>query len=477
MAALPDGALMQRAAAGLAGVLCTGLRRRTAAVYGRRVVLLVGPGSNGGDALWAGARLASRGARVDALLTADRTHEPGLAALRAAGGRVLDATGDAARAAEQLAGADVVVDGLLGIGARPGLTGVAADLVGQLCPSTWVVSVDLPSGVHPGTGELAGVHVRADLTVTFGTAKPCLLLPPASRAAGEVVVVDIGLDAAELGEPEVERTTAAEAAARWPVPGPGDDKYSRGVVGVVAGGHGYTGAALLATGAAVATGAGMVRYLGPAQPTELVRARWPEVVPGPGPGRVQAWVLGPGVDPADAEQRRAVEAALGSGEPSVVDAGALGMLPDRCTAPTLLTPHAGELARLLGERGEPVERAEVEARPLAHARRAAELTGATVLLKGAVTLVVPPEGAVRAQPDGPYWLATAGSGDVLAGIAGALLAAGLEPVDAGALAVVVHGLAGYRASAGGPSSASAVLAAVPAAVASLLRLGAPALPD
>lgn len=475
MARLPDGALMQRAAAGLARVVAGELRRRGGGVYGRRVVLLVGPGSNGGDALWAGARLARRGARVDAVLTADRAHARGLEALRLAGGRVTDPRGAAGAAIDLLHAGDLVVDGLLGIGARPGLEGVAAQIVDELHPAMRVVAVDLPSGVDPDTGETPGTHVSADVTVTFGTAKPCLLLPPACAAAGRVVRVDIGLDDAELGTPVAERLGGAAAARRWPVPGADDDKYSRGVLGVVAGGHGYTGAAVLATGAAVAAGAGMVRYLGPQATTDLVRARWPEVVPGE--GRVQAWLLGPGVDSDDAQQRRAVGAALGSGEPCVVDAGALAMLPHRCTAPTLLTPHAGELARLLASRGEPVEREEIEARPLHHARRAARLTGATVLLKGATALVVPPEGTVRAQPDGPHWLATAGSGDVLAGIAGALLSGGLDPLDAGAFAVVVHGLAGQLASRGGPASASAVLDAVPAAVASLLSHAAPALPD
>lgn len=475
MEGLVDGALMQRAAAGLAGTVAGELRRRAGGVYGRRVVLLVGPGNNGGDALWAGARLAVRGARVDAVLAARRAHAPGLGALRRAGGRVVDASREAADATGLLLAADLVVDGLLGIGARPGLEGVAAALVDGLPPSALVVAVDLPSGVDPDTGELQGAHVRADVTVTFGAAKACLLLPPASGAAGRVVEVRIGLDDDVLGAPAVERLDPSAAARLWPVPGPDDDKYSRGVLGVVAGGQAYTGAAVLATGAAVATGAGMVRYLGPPAPTDLVRARWPEVVPGP--GRVQAWLLGPGVDPDDAEQRRAVGAAFSSGEPCVVDAGALAMLPHRCTAPILLTPHAGELARLLSSRGEPVERADVEARPLHHAQLAARLTGMTVLLKGATTLVCAPGGAVRAQPDGPHWLATAGSGDVLAGIAGALLAGGLEPVDAGSLAVVAHGLAGQLASGGGPTSASAVLAAVPAAVADLLRRRPGALPD
>lgn len=463
MRAVPDGALMQRAAAGLAAATAALLRERCGGVTGRRVVVLAGAGNNGGDALWAGARLARRGARVDAVAAADRVHAGGLAALRAAGGELLD--GEPARRA--ITRADVVLDGLVGIGGTPGLRDRAAALAAQLPPTAAVVAVDLPSGVDPDTGETPAAHLRADLTVTFGTAKPCLLLPPATRAAGRVHVVDIGLDPQQLGPAAVERLEPVDVAARWPAPGPLDDKYSRGVLGVVAGGSLYTGAAVLCVGAAVRAGAGMVRYLGPGAPTDLVRARWPEVVPGP--GRVQAWVLGPGVDPADGDQRQAVEDALASSEPCVVDAGALELLPERPRdAPTLLTPHAGELAGLLAARGAAVSRADVEARPAYHARLAAETTGATVLLKGSTTLVADPGGPLRAQPDGPHWLATAGSGDVLAGLAGTLLAAGLDPLDAGSLAVVVHGTAGHLASAGGPLSAGSLLDAVPAAVRTLL---------
>ncbi|HEX5533772.1 MAG TPA: NAD(P)H-hydrate epimerase [Actinomycetales bacterium] len=480
---VPAGALMQRAAAALAVMVADRLRDLTGGLYGRHVALLIGPGSNGGDALWAGARLAQRGVVVRAVLTSPSTHAEGLAALRASGGLVTDVSGaigdhpgadtqhhlDRARAT--LTGADVVVDGLLGIGGRAGLRRPAADLVAALDPDSHTIAVDLPSGVDPDTGAVDGPHVVADLTVTFGTVKPCLLLPPANSAAGEVVLVDIGLDPAVLGAPEVTRLEPGDVALRWPVPTVVDDKYSRGVLGVVAGGRTYTGAAVLCSGAAVRAGAGMVRYVGPEHPTELVRAAWPEVVPGS--GRVQAWALGSGVDPDDREQATAVRDALSDGVPSVLDAGALDLLepekPGGSPADHLLTPHAGELARLLSRlTGRAVERHDVEARPLEHARVAAERTGATVLLKGGTALLVAPDGRVRAQPDGPHWLATAGSGDVLAGLAGTLLAAGLDAFEAGSLAVVVHARAGALASSGGPVSAGTVLDAVPAAVAGLL---------
>jgi len=484
MAGLPEGALMQRAAAALAGVLVHELRRCTGGVYGRRVVLLVGPGANGGDALWAGARLARRGAAVQALLTSPATHPGALEGLLGAGGTAVDAT-DAGRlepATAALAAADVVVDGLLGIGGRPGLRGAAAALVDRLDPDVPVLAVDLPSGLDPESGCAAGTFVRADLTLTFGAVKPCLLLPPANRAAGRVLVADIGLDPAELGQAVVRRLEDGDVAPAWPVPGPEDDKYSRGVLGVVAGGATYPGAAVLCTGAAVACGAGMVRYLGPGAATDLVRATWPEVVPGP--GRVQAWVLGPGVDPADAGQAAAVRTALGGGEPCVVDAGALQVLSQMMAegAPPagelLLTPHAGELARLLTDLGEPggVTRQQVQDDPLLHAGAAARATGATVLLKGATTLVVGRRG-VLAQADGAGWLATAGSGDVLAGICGTLLAAGLDPLEAGGLAVLVHARAGDRASNGGPVHAGALVATLPGALSALLggvRTGRPA---
>jgi ADP-dependent NAD(P)H-hydrate dehydratase / NAD(P)H-hydrate epimerase len=504
----PPGALMQRAAAGLAAVCLRELRSR-GRVRGSRAVLLVGAGNNGGDALWAGARLAGRGVAVDAVQLGSTVHAEGLAALRAAGGRLVPIRdgqggeggdgegGDGAagtrpaKVEHLLRRADLVVDGLVGIGGSPGLREPATGLVATLDMLTGsghgpvVVAVDLPSGVDPDTGETPGAHVRADVTVTFGAPKPCLLLPPAHRAAGRLEVVDIGLlpGLQAAHEPAVERLTTAGAAARWPVPGPQDDKYRRGVVGVVAGSPAYTGAAVLAVGGALRAGAGMVRYVGPEHPAEQVRMHWPEAVSGS--GRVQAWVLGSGVDPdADDGQADAVRAGLGSGLPCVVDAGALALLAgdpslrEALSERTVLTPHAGELARLLtavrGD-GTEVERAEVEARPLAAAREVVAATGATVLVKGATTLVVPPRGPVRSVSRAPAWLATAGAGDVLAGVLGTLLAAGLDPPDAAALAADVHGRAATLAShgdtedgPGGPILATDVVGAVPAVVRALL---------
>ncbi len=470
--------LMDRAAFALSVIVARELRLRRGRVGGARVVLLVGPGNNGGDTLFAGAHLAGRGAAVTALLAAERVHDEGLAALLAAGGRALRVgAGDRAAvrtAAATAAGADVVLDGLLGIGARGGVRGVAGDLVTALAgvrPQPFVVAVDVPSGIGVDDGTLPGDVLPADLVVTFGGAKPGLLLPPAAGLVGRIAVVDVGLSLPP-DEVAAARLGAADIAAAWPVPTESDHKYSRGILGVVAGTRAYPGAATLVCGAAVRAGVGMVRYLGDVGPA--VVAAHPEVVAGE--GQVQAWTLGPGVDAHDEAQTARIATALRTGLPAVVDAGALPHLPERVGPHVVLTPHAGELVRLLAGRGVTAEREEVVAAPLAFARRAHELTGATILLKGAVTVVVGP-GAVYAQAEAPAWLATAGAGDVLAGLLGALLAgrsadAVADPSLTARLAAVaasVHGRAAHVANPGGPVSASAVADALPATIAALVH--------
>jgi hydroxyethylthiazole kinase-like uncharacterized protein yjeF len=466
MAGLPDGELMARAVEGLVAVAAARLGDRG----GVTLAALVGPGNNGADALYATARLAESGVSAVALHH-DHVHEGARAAAEAAG--VLLTTDPGV-----LAEADLVLDGVLGIGARPGLPDWARTWVDAVPESAYVIAVDLPSGQDPGGEVLDPDGVLADETVTFSVAKPVHLLPPTEPACGTLTVVDIGIDVDAT--PVVRRLDHDDVAARWPVPFATDDKYSRGVVGVVAGGEAFTGAALLSVTAAVEAGVGMVRYVGTPTPEGLVRARVPEAVHGI--GRVQAWVVGPGLD-ADAAgggaeaQLDAAREALAGPEPVLVDAGGLdlldeGVLRAREGRPTLLTPHAGEAARLLGRlTGDEIARADVEAAPLRHARRLAAVTGSTVLLKGATTLVVPPgEGATAwSQADAPAWLATAGAGDVLAGLVGALLAAGLDPAEAGALGALVHGVAADRANPGGPVRALAVARAVPGTVAALLR--------
>ncbi|MFI6445525.1 NAD(P)H-hydrate dehydratase [Kitasatospora sp. NPDC050543] len=466
LARLPEGTLMQRAAAGLAATCARLLIRRRGRVYGARVVVLAGSGDNGGDALYAGALLARRGAAVTAVLLApERAHAGGLAALRAACGRVV---------VEQEVGvadfscADLVLDGIVGIGGRGGLRPEAQPYAAAERRAV-VVAVDVPSGVDADTGEVPGAALRADVTVTFGTYKPGLLIDPGASYAGAVQLVGIGL---ELPAEDVWCLQHEDLASLLPVPDVESDKYRRGVVGVAAGSARYPGAALLAVAGALRGGAGAVRYVGTAA-EEVVR-RFPEVLvteAGPaGAGRVQAWVVGPGGGEG-AEQ--ALREALASDVPVLVDADGLTELarlgPSGLagrSAPTLLTPHAGEAARLLAGAGAaaPQDAGRPAAARLRTARELAALYRATVLLKGSTTVVAEPGGAAGVNPTGTSWLATAGSGDVLSGLAGSLLAAGLPPLDAACAAAYLHGLAGRRAAAEGtPLTALDVAHALPAA--------------
>jgi hydroxyethylthiazole kinase-like uncharacterized protein yjeF len=466
MATVPEGELMRRAALGLAQVC----RARLAECRGSSVVALVGPGNNGGDALYAVAQLAEDGFDCVVLHGDWEVHQGGLGAARAAGVRVLDPSGDWS---SDLGSADLVVDGLLGIGGRPGLPAQAVAWVDAIPESAYVLAVDLPSGHDPGGERASETGVFADETVTFGVAKPVHLLPATEVAVGRLTVVDIGLWVD--GPAEVERLDHDDVSVWWPVPGALDDKYSRGVLGVIAGSEGYPGAAVLCCTAAVGAGPGMLRYIGPPTAVSLVRAAVPEAVVGP--GRVQAYVVGPGLDatssaPDVRSQLDAAREALATDLPVLVDAGGLDLVEGARPAPTLLTPHAGELARLLTRlTGSQVDRTQVSRAPLASVREAADRTGATVLLKGATTLVVPPTSSglpVRSQNDAPPWLATAGAGDVLAGVCGVLLAAGLSPLDAGSLGALVHGVAADRANPGGPLRALAVAHGIPSTVAHLL---------
>jgi ADP-dependent NAD(P)H-hydrate dehydratase / NAD(P)H-hydrate epimerase len=456
MARLPELALMRRAASGLAAV-CAELLGR---VYGARVAVLVGSGSNGGDALFAGALLARRGAGVTAVLLApERTHTEGLAALRAAGGRTV-APEEGERT---VARADLVVDGITGIGGKGGLRPQAVPLAeAARAARAAVVAVDLPSGVDADTGEVAGAAVHADVTVTFGTYKPGLLIDPAAAHAGALRLIDIGL-AGDLGAPGLEALQHADVAALLPRPHGESDKYRRGVVGVVAGSRRYPGAAVLAVSGALRAGAGAVRYVG--RGGDAVLARHPETLVSSGSphaaGRVQAWVAGPGLgDEADA--REAVAEVLASDVPVLLDADGLRLMDPaavrRRTAPTVLTPHAGEAAALLGR-----SREEVEARRLDAVRALAARFGATVLLKGSTTLVADPSPGtpVRVNPTGTPWLATAGSGDILSGLTGSLLASGLRPRDAASTAAYLHGLAARLS--GGPLAAMDLASALPTA--------------
>ncbi|HVW43117.1 MAG TPA: NAD(P)H-hydrate dehydratase [Amycolatopsis sp.] len=461
LAATPEGALMQRAAFGIAVHAARMLAAHTGHVAGSRVALLVGAGNNGGDALWAGSFLRKRGVGVTAvLLKPDKAHPAGLAALRRAGGRV---AGDGQGALED---ADLVIDGIVGLSARGALREDAAALLPHI--SGPVLAVDLPSGVDPDTGMVHGPAITATATVTFGARKLVHVLNPAR--CGEVVLVDIGL-VPELGEPDLRELDAVDVGVAWPVPGPEDDKYSQGVTGIAAGSATYPGAAVLATGSSVLGTSGMVRYAGPA--ADVVRSRWPEVVATGSvtdAGRVQAWVVGPGIGTGQ-EGRGVLRQVLEAGVPVCADADATTLLahhPDVLDGrdpgtPLVLTPHAGEFARLTGaEPGEDRVRA---------VREAARKYDAVVLLKGNTTLVAAPDGRVLANVARGSWLATAGSGDVLSGLLGSLLASGLDPWLAAGAAAYVHSLAADLAARNAPVSASGVVAAIPAAIRQVRRLG------
>ncbi|GAA1746476.1 NAD(P)H-hydrate dehydratase [Luedemannella helvata] len=465
---LPAGTLMQRAAAGLAR-RCASVLAGRGGVYGARVLLLVGAGNNGGDALYAGARLAARGAAVSALLiTPDRAHAEGLAALRAAGGATI---------AGLPAVADLVVDGILGSGARGPLRGAAVDVVENLDGvratdggRPTVVAVDVPSGVNVNTGQVEGPAVRADVTVTFGCLKPALVVGAAVAHAGHVDVVDIGLPWLAV-RPAAWVPELSDIQRWWPSLAPTSDKYNRGVVGLATGSAAFPGAALMSVAGALAGPTGMVRYAG--QVTDDVVRAHPSVIPTrrvAEAGRVQAWVCGCGLgtDRHAAEELRAV---LGAPVPAVIDADALTLLGHgdlnswlrRREAPTVVTPHDREFARLAGDQPGPDR--------LAAATELAAQLGVTVLLKGDRTLVATPEGTVWANPTGTPALATAGTGDVLAGLLGSLLAAGLPADRAAVAAAFVHGLAGRTAAdrLGGehaPVTAPDVAAALPAVIAS-----------
>lgn len=441
---VPEGMPMQRAAHGLATVVASELRARTGGIAGRAVTLLVGSGDNGGDALWAGAKLRRRGVDVRAVLLAPgRAHAKGLAALRASGGRV----------GEDLGAPELVVDGIVGISGHGPLRPRAAELVADV--DVPIIAADLPSGVDPDTGAVEGPAVRADVTVAFGAYKPVHAL--AAPWCGRIELVPIGL---RLPDPELAALEPMSIGAEWPVPGPADDKYTQGVTGIVAGSARYPGAAVLCTGAAVAATSGMVRYVGTAAGDVL--ARFPEVVAVQDiskAGRVQCWVIGPGAG-VDDEARDRLAEVLASDVPVVVDADGLTLLArepallHHRTAPTVLTPHAGEFARLAGR--------EVGADRVAAVREFAEAWQVALLLKGRATLITAPGRRVLVNEAGGSWAATAGAGDVLAGVIGALLAAGRDPLWAAAAAARVHSLAANLAAhedhhAAAPTSATPLL--------------------
>ncbi|MEV4821365.1 NAD(P)H-hydrate dehydratase [Micromonospora sp. NPDC049274] len=471
MGTLPEGTLMQRAAAGLARRAALLLGER-GGVYGGRVLLLVGSGDNGGDALYAGERLARRGVEVSALLlTPGRAHAAGLAALRAAGGRLVD------RPAGPV---DLVLDGIVGIGGAGGLRASADEVVQRLDDlrgrdggRATVLAVDVPSGVAVDTGHVPlstsgrPTAVRADVTVAFGALKPALVVGPAAALAGEVELVDIGLRPWLRGTPALRVTEWSDLEQWWPELGAASEKYTRGVVGVSTGSETYPGAAVLSVGGALAGPTGLVRYAGGARvevlhqhPSVIATGRVSDA------GRVQAWVCGSGLGTGD-DAAAELRAVLAAPVPVVLDADALtllvdGSLADRLRgrdAPIVVTPHDREFTRLCGE--------EPGADRVGAALRLAAWMNAVVLLKGDRTVIGTPDGRAYVNPTGTPALATGGTGDVLAGLLGSLLAAGVPADRAAASAAYLHGLAGREAARGGPVTAPDVVTALRPVIARL----------
>ncbi|MFP5416575.1 MAG: bifunctional ADP-dependent NAD(P)H-hydrate dehydratase/NAD(P)H-hydrate epimerase [Actinomycetes bacterium] len=427
-AAHPGGDLMGLAADAVAEAAARMLSGRASL----GVLVVAGPGNNAGDALFAAAELPDLiGSMVPLWVwpVADATHPDGLAAALAAGAVVVDTAG----ALTMAPGVGLVVDGVSGLGGRPGLTGALASVAAAaLDGGVPVLAVDIPSGLVADS-VVAHDSFVADETVTFVAHKLAQVATPASGHCGQVTLVDIGVRPPEGAVWLVED---ADLTRWYPWPHGASDKYSRGVVGLDTGSPAYPGAALLGTSGALHAGAGMVRFAGPAR--DAVLAAFPSVVAPVDPavpGRVQAWVCGSGWPEPDSGR---LARRVADGVPLVLDAGALPSLRDADALPQLppgclLTPHAGELAQALG-----VERSAVESDPVSFARRAAERAGACVLLKGGTHYSASTDGTVLVVRPGPAWTATAGSGDVLAGMAGAFLAAGVDAQRAGALAAALQ---------------------------------------
>lgn len=426
----PETDLMQLAATVVADTARTMLGPDLASA---RLLLLCGAGNNGGDGLFAVSQLRPDGARVWILPVFGKTHPDGTAAALAAGCQLVDLV----QAAQLLADCDLVIDAVTGIGGRAGLPESLRDLSAELADLQLpLLAVDLPSGLDADSHAVTECFV-ASTTITFAAPKTCHVAAPARDVCGAVLVADIGLGLAGGG---VRQAEPADIARMWPTPDGGSDKFSRGVVGMDTGSVGYPGAGVLGVLGALHAGAGMVRCVGPQPVADLVIRQAPSVVTAE--GRVQAWVCGSGWG-TDSQNLSRLRSRLADGVRMVLDADAIALLamlgPDEVPGNCLITPHAGELARLLD-----LERSEVESDPIRRATSAAERFGCTVLLKGATHYVVSSTGQVTLAVAGPAWTAQAGSGDVLAGICGSLLAAGLPAPDAAILGASIQALTSSR---------------------------------
>jgi len=421
------------------------------------VVVVAGPGNNGGDGFVAARRLLAAGRDVRVVLLGEPERLKGDA--RVAFERW---PGEALPAGDDLPAAALVVDALFGAGLARPLEGRAARLVAAVDRAAKVLAVDLPSGIDADTGAALGTAVRADATVTFFRKKPGHLLYPGRGHCGRLTVADIGIGPAVLGPiaPRAFENLPALWQAAVRPPAPEDHKYRRGHALVVSGPMARTGAARLAAGAALRAGAGLVTLLSPPDALAVNAAHLTAVMlrrlDGPealadalAEPRARAVTIGPALGTGPAE-RALVAAALAAPTALVLDADGLTLWEDAPetlfaaiaarTASTLLTPHEGEFARLfpdLADRPRP-ERA----------RAAAARTGATLILKGPDSVIAAPDGRIAINANAPPWLATAGSGDVLAGIACGLLAQGADGFAAASAATWLHGAAGAEAGPG-----------------------------
>jgi NAD(P)H-hydrate epimerase len=427
----------------------------TEPLRGERVVVLCGTGNNGGDGFGA-ARLLRRSpvtGDVAVLLLGGRGKVSGDAAgmlrrLEEEGAAVVEV--EDAAGLEPLRGATLVVDALFGTGLRPLEEGSLHAQAVRLASSrrAFVVSVDVPSGLDSGTGRADVPHVRADVTVTFGFPKLSHLLLPAAGSCGRIVVADIGLliEPGTAGAPEA--VTACDVAPFFRRRPAAAHKGTFGTVGIVGGAWGMAGAAALAARSAFRCGSGKVVVIAEEASRGAIHTLVPEATTSAVivPGGLTALAVGPGLGTSPAS-RALLDAALQSALPAVLDADALNLLAGRPellqgrNAPTVLTPHPGEASRLLG-----VPTAVLCGDVEAAAKRLAERSGATVVLKGFRSVVATPDGEVRRILSGNPGMASGGSGDVLTGIVGAFLARGLAARDAAASAAFLHGLAGDLAS-------------------------------
>jgi NAD(P)H-hydrate epimerase len=444
----------------------------------RRVSVLCGKGNNGGDGFVVARRLLPRRPRVLLLGTLAEVRGDAAIHLRAyvgSGGvvREVRSRADWARERTQVLDADVIVDAMLGTGLREAPRGLVGRVIRDLeRRSAWVVAVDLPSGVASDSGRVPGTAVRADLTVALGALKCGHAVPPACELCGHVAVADIGIPARLLADGRAALVEARDAGAAWGRRERAAHKGRFGHVLVVAGSRGKTGAAILAGTAALRAGAGLVTVATPVPSLARVAAGRAELMTEPLAAATTGTVAARAVDRAlrlaEAREAAVIGPGLGQGSatrafvrafvsrcarPLIVDADGLNALAAlrgeagfralrSRRAPTVLTPHPGEAARLLGS-----STRRVQADRLVSARRLAAASGAVVVLKGFRTIVADPKGRAAINPTGNPGLATGGSGDVLSGIVGALLARGRDAFTAAVAAVYVHGLAADQVAA------------------------------